>query len=140
MPVPTSRLSYITLGVTNLESMSLFYEAIGFDVWRQSNNPEHPYTMFSAGSIILALYPKHLLAKQSGCDIHGENTSMSLSLNLKRKNDVDEFLKLAERQGATITKATFTPAWGGYCGYFKDPQANLWEIVWHEHYTWTDDE
>lgn len=132
-----SRISYITLGVTNLELMSSFYQSLGFSLLRKSEKPDHPYCMFSSACIVLALYPKHLLAKQAGCDISGLNASISISLNVKEKSLVDDYLKLADSQGAQITRQAFTPDWGGYCGYFKDPEENLWEIVWHQHFDWT---
>ncbi|CAA6817485.1 MAG: Unknown protein [uncultured Thiotrichaceae bacterium] len=137
MHKPDSRISYITIGVTRFELMCHFYEALGFNIWRQSDKPEHPFCMFSSGSIILALYPKHLLAKQSGCNISGFNTALSLSLNVKERSDVNHYLETAKAYGAEITRQAFTPDWGGYCGYFKDPEKNLWEIVWHEDFDWT---
>lgn len=136
MPKPDSRISYITIGVSNLELMSRFYEAIGFDIWRKSDHPDHPYCMFSSASIVLALYPKQLLAKQTGCEISGLNTSISLSLNVQNKPLVNDYLETAKAHGAKITRQAFNPAWGGYCGYFKDPEENLWEIVWHENFDW----
>ena len=114
--------------------MFAFYQALGFPVHKQSKNPEQPFAMFAMGSLILALYPKALLAKQAGCVIEGSNTAMSLSLNVAEKNQVNVILDLAQVHGASITRTPFQPEWGGYCGYFKDPEANLWEIVWHKNY------
>ncbi len=86
------------------------------------------------GSMLLALYPKALLEKQAGCVIGNANTAMSLSLNVSNKKLVDAFIERADLSGAQITRKPFQPEWGGYCGYFKDPEGNLWEIVWHEKY------
>jgi len=137
MPQPDSRISYITIGVTNLELMSNFYEGIGFSIFRKSDKPAQPYCMFRSAGIVLALYPKHLLAKQAGCDILGLNRSISLSLNVREKSLVNDHLENAKTHGAEITRQAFIPDWGGYCGYFKDPEENLWEIVWHESFDWT---
>ena len=134
MKPPQISLSYITLAVTDFPGMFAFYQSLGFPVHKLGKNPEQPFAMFSMGSLILALYPKSLLAKQAGCAIEGDNTSMSLSLNVAKQSQVNAMLELAQAQGASITQEPFQPEWGGYCGYFKDPEANLWEIVWHENY------
>ncbi|OQK17385.1 hypothetical protein AU255_05760 [Methyloprofundus sedimenti] len=117
--------------------MYAFYQSLGFPLHKLGNNPEQPFAMFAMGSVVLALYPKALLAKQAGCKIEGQNTTMSLSLNVAHKSRVDAVLNLATAHGATITRRPFQPEWGGYCGYFKDPEGNLWEIVFHENYQLT---
>ena len=128
------RLSYITLGVTDFRQMYAFYQSLGFPVYKVSKKLNHSFAMFEMGSMILALYPKALLERQAGCVMGDANGTMSLSLNVAEKKQVDTFLSLAESKGATITKTPFQPDWGGYCGYFKDPEGNLWEVVWHENY------
>ena len=128
------RLSYITLAVADFPKMFAFYQSLGFPVHKLGKNPELPFAMFAMGSMILALYPEALLAKQAACAIEGKNSAMSLSLNVADQNQVVVILDLAESLGAKITRQPFQPEWGGYCGYFKDPEGNLWEIVWHENY------
>ena len=128
------RLSYITLAVTNFTKMFTFYQSLGFPVYRVSKNPEHSFAMFDMGGMVLALYPKALLEKQAGCAMGNANAAMSLSLNVADKKQVDALQRLAESKGATITQSPFQPEWGGYCAYFKDPEGNLWEIVWHVNY------
>jgi predicted lactoylglutathione lyase len=125
-------ISYITLGVTNLQNMQNFYCALGFELHTASDNPEHPYAMYKCGNIILALYPRHLLTKQSGCAVDGINQAVSISLNVENKSDVDDFLVMVKHQQSKITRDAFEPDWGGYCGYFQDPEGNLWEVVWNE--------
>lgn len=136
-----SIISYITLAVTDLKKMQQFYDGLGFKLHSQSDNQAHPYTMYKSGALIFALYPKALLAKQAGCLIDSAATNnsaaMSLSLNVESKAMVDNYLNLAKQLNAEVTKKSFEPAWGGYCGYFKDPEKNLWEIVWHEHFTFS---
>lgn len=133
-----SLISYITLGVTQLEVLKEFYSALGFTIIRESKQPNHPFCMFSSGSIVLALYPKPLLAKQAGCEILGKNSAMCLSLNVKHQSSVGAYLETAHAHGAKISRQPFIPDWGGYCGYFHDPEGNLWEVVWHENFDWTD--
>jgi len=129
-----SSLSYITLGVTDLALVQRFYKELGFSLYKQSTDDDHPFAFFKVGSVILALCPKHLLAKQSGCIINNDavNQSLSLSLNVESRENIEKLLALAKSLSAEITREPFEPAWGGYCGYFKDPEKNLWEIVWHE--------
>lgn len=134
-----SAISYITLGVTDLSKMQDFYSALGFSVYKKGDSEEHPYVMYQSGALILALYPKQLLAKQAGIliDEMDQNRSFSLSLNLASKKAVEDYLAKAKQSNAVITRDAFEPAWGGYCGYFKDPENNLWEVVWHEKYQFT---
>lgn len=129
-----SAISYITLGVTDLSVMQQFYDGLGFDLHKQSDDEEHPFVMYRSGALKLALYPKHLLAKQAGINVTDadSNDSMSLSLNVESKAAVDLILTKAKQLNIEITREGFQPEWGGYCGYFKDPENNLWEIVWHE--------
>ncbi len=90
-------------------------------------------------SLILALYPKHLLAKQAGCSIDESNSNgaMSLSLNVESKVAVDSVIALAKQLNAEVTREGFESDWGGYCGYLKEPENNLWEIVWNEHFVFS---
>jgi predicted lactoylglutathione lyase len=133
-------ISYITLAVTDLKKMQQFYDALGFSLHAKNDNEDHPFTFYKSGTVILALYPKHLLAKQSGCFIgeSHENMAMSLSLNVDSKMAVDSFMSSAKQLNAEITREGFEPSWGGYCGYFKDPENNLWEIVWNERFVFLD--
>ena len=133
-------ISYITLAVTDLKNMRQFYSALGFTPYTESDNEAHPYTMYKSGELILALYPKYLLAKQAGCSINESNSNgaMSLSLNVDSKEAVDNVLAIAKQLNADVTREGFEPDWGGYCGYFKDPENNLWEIVWNERFIFSD--
>ncbi|BCG62751.1 MAG: hypothetical protein methR_P0401 [Methyloprofundus sp.] len=128
------KLSYITLAVSDFAKMYAFYQALEFPLYKCNESSDDPFALFEMGGIILALYPKDLLEQQATTPISGINTAMSLSLNVVNKTQVDTFLSLAESKGATISRIPFQPEWGGYCAYFKDPEENLWEIVWHENF------
>lgn len=65
------RLAYITLAVTDFTRMYAFYQSLGFPLHKLGNNPEQPFAMFAMEGVILALYPKALLAQQAGCIIEG---------------------------------------------------------------------
>ena len=85
-------ISYVTLGVSNIVKMEQFYTAFGFKLHSRGES-DHPFAMYKSGVLILALYPKHLLAKQAGCDIAelNVNSAMSLSLNVESKEQVEKF-------------------------------------------------
>ena len=134
-------ISYLTLGVSDLNKMQSFYSGLGFELRaNNSHSPDHPCVMYGLGSLILVLYPKQLLAKQAGIKINKNehNRSSSISLNVDSKESVDDYLVQAKELNAIVTKEGFEPAWGGYCGYFKDPEENLWEVVWHEKYQFSE--
>ena len=61
-------------------------------------------------------------------------TELTLGHNLASRNDVDSVMEQARKAGATIVKQAQDTFWGGYAGYFKDPDGHLWEIVWNPHW------
>lgn len=136
-----SVISYITLGVNDLAKMQDFYTSLGFTLHAKSEAEDHPYTMYKLGVVILALYPKELFSKLVDYSINNsdKNAAMSVSLNVRNKDQVDSYISLAKEANAKIIREGFEPAWGGYCAYFKDLESNLWEIVWHERFTFESD-
>jgi len=82
--------------------------------------------------LILALYPRAALAKDARVAVSPPSaTEVSIGHNVRSKQDVDEVMKQAQRAGATITDAARDRFWGGYSGYFQDPDGHLWEIAWN---------
>jgi uncharacterized glyoxalase superfamily protein PhnB len=80
----------------------------------------------------LALYPRKSLAKDSGLPL-GKTGAMAFSLghNVSSKDEVDQVMKQAAHAGAAIVKPARDTFWGGYAGYFQDPDGHLWEIAWN---------
>jgi predicted lactoylglutathione lyase len=123
-----SRLSVVTLGVSELEKSVRFYkDGIGFS-YREDISNGH-IAFFQMNSLLLALYPKNLLAEDAGVAI-GENgfSGITLAQNVGSVKEVDELLILAKESGASITKNGEQKPWGGYSGYFQDLDGYLWEV------------
>jgi predicted lactoylglutathione lyase len=123
------RVSIITLGVGNLKRSSEFYERLG---WQRSMSKSEGIVFFQAGGIALALYPRHELAKDANlaAEGHGFN-GISLSYNTRNREEVNSVIQSAAAAGATVLKPAQEAVWGGYSGYFSDPDGFLWEVAWN---------
>ena len=83
----------------------------------------------------LALYPREALAADVGISADGSGFSgVTLAHNVRSKREVDELLQVAVEAGATLVKPAEDTFWGGYSGYFADPDNHLWEIAWNPHF------
>ncbi len=123
------RVSIITLGVADLKHSREFYERLG---WRRSMAKAEGIVFFQAGGIALALFPRHELAKDANIAPDGEGfTGLSLAYNARNRAEVDSVLADAEAAGAKILKPAQEAFWGGYSGYFSDPDGFLWEVAWN---------
>jgi hypothetical protein len=86
--------------------------------------------------LILALYPRVALAKDAKIPLSPRSPSeLSIGHIVKSRGDVDAVMRQAERAGATITDQARDRFWGGYSGYFQDPDGHLWEIAWNPQWT-----
>lgn len=123
------RVSVITLGVANLKRSTDFYERLG---WRRSMAEAEGIVFFQAGGMALALFPRDELAKDANLAPGGSGfNGISLAYNTRNRAEVDSILKDAEAAGARLLKATQEAVWGGYSGYFSDPDGFLWEVAWN---------
>jgi catechol 2,3-dioxygenase-like lactoylglutathione lyase family enzyme len=123
------RVSLITLGVADLKRSREFYERLG---WRRSMAKAEGVVFFQVGGMGLALYPQHELAKDANIapDGHGF-PGISLAYNARNRAEVDSVLEDAEAAGAKLLKPAQEAFWGGYSGYFSDPDGFLWEVAWN---------
>ncbi len=123
------RISMITLGVDDLQKSITFYEkGLGFP--RLESPPEVAF--FTLNGTWLGLYGREALAKDATVPFQpGEFNSFSLAHNLSSEAEVDEAFAQAINAGATSVKDPQKVFWGGYSGYFKDPDGHLWEIAHH---------
>ncbi len=125
-----SRINLITLGVSDLERSKQFYLKLGFEY--SSDSHEGSVAFFKTGGAVLSLFSKEELAKDAMVPVEGSGfQGITLAQNVSKKEDVDAFLKEAEAAGAVITKPAQDVFWGGYNGYFKDPDGYLWEVAWN---------
>jgi catechol 2,3-dioxygenase-like lactoylglutathione lyase family enzyme len=136
------RLSVITLGVRDLARSRKFYgEGLGFPISSASN--EHVVFM-RAGGVVLALYGREALAEDAHvADADQERAAafsgVTLAHNARSKAEVDSALATAMRAGATLCKPAQEVFWGGYSGYFADPDGHLWEVAYNPHWPFAPD-
>jgi catechol 2,3-dioxygenase-like lactoylglutathione lyase family enzyme len=123
------RISLITLGVADLQRSREFYERLG---WRRSMAETEGAVFFPAGGIALALYPRVELAKDARIAPEGAGfSSIALAYNTRSREEVDAVLAEAQAAGAKILKPGEEAFWGGYSGYFADPDGFPWEVAWN---------
>jgi catechol 2,3-dioxygenase-like lactoylglutathione lyase family enzyme len=123
------RVSIVTLGVADLKRSREFYERLG---WRRSMAQAEGIVFFQAGGLALALYPRLELAKDANLAAEGQGFSgMALAYNTRSREEVDSVFAQAVAAGAKILKPAREAFWGGYSGYFSDPDGFLWEIAWN---------
>ncbi len=114
------RMSLITLGVADLAQSRRFYEhSLG---WKPSSASNAHITFYHIGSMGLALYPRAALAQDAHLANDGRGFGgITLAYNVRQREEVEAVLAEAESAGASILKPAEETAWGGYSGYFADP-------------------
>ena len=134
------KITVITLGVDDLEkSVSFYRDGLGLKTEGIiGKNFEHGAVAFfdlQAG-LKLALWPRKSLSHDSGLPLAAPSaTELSIGHNVSSKADVDAVMAEATRAGAVIVKPAQDTFWGGYAGYFQDPDQHLWEVVWNPHWS-----
>jgi predicted lactoylglutathione lyase len=129
------RITLITLGVDNLERAVRFYRALGWKtkgiVGTQLENGAVAFFELERG-LKLALWPRRSMAADSGLAAKkGGAVEFSLAHNVASRREVDTAMRLAKRAGARIVKKAQPTFYGGYAGYFQDPDAHLWEVAYN---------
>lgn len=121
------RLSFVTLGVADVARSRAFYERLGFSASKASNEA---VTFFNAGGVVLALFGRQALAEDAGVANSPEAFSgIALAHNVRSEVDVDAVLAEATAAGGRIVKPAQRASWGGWTGYFADPDGHLWEVA-----------
>lgn len=127
------RMSMITLGVSDLQkSVEFYHRGLGFP------KMESPPTVafFTLNGTWLGLYPRHLLAEDARVSAEGSGfAGFALAHNVHDEGQVDAVLRQAVAAGATLVKPAQKVFWGGYSGYFADPDGYLWEVA-HNPFFW----
>lgn len=124
------RISLVTLGVSDMARARAFYEALGWEVAAPSNDN---VTFFQGRGIVLGLFGHDDLAKDAAVstapppDFRG----VSLAYNCRSEQEMDEAFAHAVACGATPQKPPEKVFWGGYSGYFADPDGHLWEVAFN---------
>jgi catechol 2,3-dioxygenase-like lactoylglutathione lyase family enzyme len=130
------RLTVLTLGVDDLERAVAFYrDGLGFRtegiVGREFEHGAVAFFDLQSG-LRLALWPRVSIAHDTGLREHAHSpTELTLGHNVESRTEVDAVMMDAGRAGARIVKPAGETVWGGYAGYFQDPDGHLWEVVWN---------
>jgi len=130
------RLTVLTLGVDDLERAVAFYrEGLGFAtegiIGREFEHGAVAFFDLESG-LRLALWPRASISHDTGLLLRERSaTEMTLGHNVGSRAEVDEVMADASRAGATILKPAGETFWGGYSGYFQDPDGHVWEVVWN---------
>jgi catechol 2,3-dioxygenase-like lactoylglutathione lyase family enzyme len=133
------RISVITLGVADLATSRRFYEE-GFG-WQVSPRSKGDIVFFQLGGMVLALYPRELLAEDATVPDDARTTfrGTTLAHNVRTREEVNVVLRTARQAGGTIVKPAQDVFWGGYSGYFADPDQHLWEVCHNPFWELADD-
>lgn len=130
------RITVLTLGVADLDKSLRFYrDGLGLPT-EGIVGTEFEYGAVAFfklhGGLTFALWPRNSLAHDSGLPVGPQSsTEMSIGHNVASRAEVDAVMQQARTAGAEIVKPANDTFWGGYAGYFKDPDGHLWEVVWN---------
>ncbi|MFN8446029.1 MAG: VOC family protein [Caldilineaceae bacterium] len=130
------RITVLTIGVDDLEAAYRFYhEGLGFPsegiVGKEFEYGAVAFIQLQPG-LRLALWPRKSISHDTGLAVGPASaTEMTIGHNVNSKEEVDGIMAQASAAGATIVKPAHDTFWGGYSGYFQDPEGHLWEIVWN---------
>lgn len=122
------RISMMTLGVTDLARAREFYERLG---WLGQEVEETVF--FQAGGMALVLWGVDKLAEDAGIGWNATTgfRGMTLAHNVRSKSEVDDVVAAAQAAGGMVTRAARDTSYGGYAGYFTDPDGHVWEIAYN---------
>ncbi|MEM7399213.1 MAG: VOC family protein [Pseudomonadota bacterium] len=120
-------ISMITLGVADIAAATAFYERLGFI---RSSESQEAVTFMQAGSVVLGLFGREALKDDAQADaIWTGNGGTAVAMNCADEAAVDTMMDVAKAAGAQILKPPQKVFWGGYSGYFADPDGHAWEVA-----------
>ena len=132
------RISLITLGVQDLATSTAFYEALG---WQRSMRQAKGVSFFQCGCLAVALWPWPSLAADAGVLPERRGAGgFALAYKPRTREEVDAVLAEVAALGAVVVKPAAEVFWGGYSGYFKDPDGYYWEVAWGPDFKYDDNE
>jgi catechol 2,3-dioxygenase-like lactoylglutathione lyase family enzyme len=130
------RITVITIGVDDLENAFRFYrDGLGLKsegiIGKEFEHGAVAFFDLQDG-LKLALWPRKSIAHDAGLPVNAPSaTEFTLGHNVSSKEEVDTVMREAQAAGATVVKPAQETFWGGYAGYFQDPDRHLWEVVWN---------
>jgi predicted lactoylglutathione lyase len=127
-------ISLITLGVADIAKATAFYEKLGFVISKKAS--EASVSFFKAGGIVLAIWSRASQKQDANAnDLWTGNGGIVVAQNVASESEVEAMMAKAETAGACILKPAAKTFWGGYNGYFADPDGHVWEVAhnpfWH---------
>jgi uncharacterized protein len=123
------RISLITLGVADIARSRAFYEALG---WTASSASTEEVVFFQGNGLALVLWGRAALAEDAEVEDRPSGFSgVAIAYNPRSEDEVDEVFAQAGKAGAQAVKIPRKTAWGGYVGYFADPDWHLWEVAFN---------
>lgn len=127
------KLNIVTLGVRDFKRSLEFYKnGLG---WKTSKASNDHIAFFPLGGVVLALYPREALAEDAKVQPDGSGfTGMTIAFNAHDEEEVDKVLDEVEKLGMKIIKKPEKVFWGGYSGYFADPDGYLWEVAFNPYF------
>jgi uncharacterized protein len=136
VPRVDQRISLVTLGVSDLERARSFYERLG---WRGQTVQETVF--FQAGGLAVVLWGRGELAADASVDDDGTTGfgGVTLAQNVRSREEVDEVLAAAATAGGAVTRPAHDTFYGGYAGYFTDPDGHVWEIAYNPGFALNDE-
>ncbi|SFC69499.1 hypothetical protein SAMN04488102_11922 [Alkalibacterium subtropicum] len=136
-----NRINLVTVGVEDMSRSLTFYKAIGFETPETSASP--PIVFFDNEGSKLELFPLSELQKDIDPDdppktSRGNFSGITFACNMKTKAEVDEMMVQVEKAGGKVVKQPQTVFWGGYSGYFMDPDGYYWELAYSDDWQFDD--
>jgi uncharacterized protein len=130
LSVLAQKLTLVTLGVADVTASRRFYEGLGF---KTSGKDQDGVAFFDMNGVLLALFGRKDLADDAAVAIEtGDAYSrISLAINLESESAVDAAMAFAAAKGGRVTQPARKVFWGGYAGYFADPDGFLWEVAYN---------
>ena len=124
------RITYVTLGARDMPGLRAFYRGIG---WKEAPDSDDHFAAFDLGTTRLTLYPLSLLGEEAAPGEPAPATGWhgtTFGVNVETTDAVDDAFRVAVAAGARAVADPVRRQWGGYSGYFADPEGNRWELAW----------
>ncbi|MBB4002664.1 MAG: VOC family protein [Aurantimonas endophytica] len=124
-----ARICLVTLAVDDLERAAAFYEALG---WTRTTAGNETVVFMQGERMVLSLFGRKDLAADVGTSVKGSAApypNVALAINMASEKEVDRLFDKAVAAGASAVKSPEPTFWGGYSGYFSDPDGHLWELA-----------
>jgi predicted lactoylglutathione lyase len=129
----SAHITLITLGVADVAKATAFYETLGFV--RSKKASQESVSFFRAGGVVLALWSREAQRDDAKAnELWTGNGGIVVAQNVASERDVDAVMARAEAAGARILKPSAKTFWGGYDGYFADPDGHVWEVAFNPHW------